>query len=199
MIYIVATPGRTGSKLLVQLISNYGTTPGGICNAKSDLSPNAYRKLVKFKDTTNIVFHTHYIDYASQLGINNYESILLVSKRRDTFAALMSMCVGQVTNDWQFYTNKRVNPFTIDLKKFLNLYQFYKQWYVDVYQPTYYKVIDVYYEDIIEYGEKGIADLLNIKQYIKTTNQISPKSPYSYKDLILNWEDLYYEYLQIRP
>ena len=61
----------------------------------------------------------------------------------------------------------------------------------------YKKVITIYYEDLIDQGAEFLANNLNLEYVQSKVSHVYQQSPYSYKDIILNWEELYQEYLKI--
>lgn len=190
MIYLVATPGRTGSKMLIQMLANYGKIPGGICNAITNLRSIDNEKYLKYKNNINLVLHTHDTEFINNHKLNPDEIILIVSKRYNEFESLMSLCIGHQTKEWQFYSNQNIEPFVVDTDQFLKIKHFYKNWYKEIYKNNCNKVFDIYYEDIVNYGETFVAKLLEIENYNLVKKELTPKSPYCYQDLILNWEDL---------
>lgn len=191
MIYIITTHGRTGSHILVEMLSSESMKPEGLCNAISGFDPRRGRKLLKYKDQYNIVIHTHDNKFVEHNNIDPQEVVLIVSNRYNIFDSLMSLCIGQKTKEWQFYTSKKIEPFHVPSDQLLLLKKSYNNYYSGIDRTLpYNKIIDIYYEDIIKYGTSYVAELLGVKDDLSRKSQIRNKSPYSYKDLIINWEEL---------
>lgn len=186
MIYIISTHGRTGSHMLMTMMSGSNMTPGGICNAVAGEFPRNGKRLLKYKDQFNIVIHTHDPAFVETANIDPSEVVLVLSKRYNKFEAVMSMAL-EIT----IRNNPKIEPFLLPTQTFLQ-HKSYQEEYFDKINKTlpYYKVVDINYEDILKFGHRYIASTLDISNYEAIDIPKTGKSQYSYKDLITNWKEL---------
>jgi len=192
MIYLVTGPGRTGSTWLSQLIKEQ-------VGAENDIHmiPTSPRDIDK-QGWYHTVLHTHDHHWCKNTGINPGDVSLVISRRRDDFATQMSGYVARHTKECGEYSNKHITPFKVDLGEFRFLNEFRETWYdsLDLTVP-YYNVSTIYFEDIVATSK---VVRLTYEPLFKDTILDWPllgKSPYSYKDWISNWKELYEAYLQI--
>lgn len=123
------------------------------------------------------ITHTHNPLWKPQ---NN--SIAFVSRRRNVFNSISSTLVGTRSNEFTQYTNKIIEPFTVDRLEFENCFWFYSCYYNAIDRSQYAKVVDVWYEDLIS-DPKYLFGLIGVD---RTTDLTFPKSPYNYYQLITN-------------
>lgn len=164
---VVFTTGRTGSTLICKNLSEHFNEP---------------MSMERDRSHTGIV-HSH--DPFWPPPSSNYVCVL--SKRRDVFAQILSMIIGQRTNEFTDYTKKSIEPFEVDETEFESNYWFIKCFYqtIDVFQ--FKKTIEIYYEDLVSdpdylFRKFGISRLTNYG--------VSKKSPYWSHDMILNMREL---------
>jgi hypothetical protein len=197
-IYIIFSPGRTGSHIILEAMSGIGNVPGGLCNATCYWHPNNPTLYESYSTADNIVIHTHILqDALTKLNIARKDATLILSYRRNIFEQVMSMLVAQVTNEWsgKNYSDKFISPVSISQDKFNKvLVNLQNQLAINVQHDQYKKVITIYYEDLVVDAAEHIASKLNIKYDITQVGTIHRKSPYHYKDWILNWQELYQEF-----
>ena len=210
MKYIVFGNGRTGSLLLTSIMApNEGAIPleqrpvGGVINGVSMVDPRRarYNKTVDYFD--NVVIHTHYIDkMVERLGINPEEWNLIISDRKNRFNQMMSFCMSSVTGEYYPYTDRVIEPFVVDVEKFCRDYPLIQSW---PYSLGKHKVknkwlsmpwkskIKIDFEDLVIQKDipQFVADRLGLGKPAYYGYQITQPSPRSYKDYILNWEELY--------
>ena len=115
--------------------------------------------------------HTHNSSYNPECP-----SIAIISKRRNMFNALMSSLVARVSGEFFSYTSKPLPSIAFSDTEFRNLYIFYKAFYEIVNVNYFDRVIDIFYEDMID-ETKYLFDQLGIDKEIIS---LSPKSPYDY-------------------
>ena len=193
-IYIIYTPGRTGSHIILEALAGENKEVGGLLNAEPYWHTFSRGS---FNLTNNVVIHTHSLDVIKELNLNPASLTLILSRRKDVFTQTMSHLVANITNEWsgKEYSNKSITPQIISKNVFLNIAREFNEWPKNISITDYKKVVSIYYEDIIEYGIQHIAKALDIEYIESSIGKIQRKSPYNYKDCILNWEDLYQEFL----
>lgn len=163
---VVYTTGRTGSNLITRNLATYFKVPHYNDN---DIST----------DVDHGVVHCH-----NPLWFpSNNNFVCILSKRRNLFDAIMSILLGKTSNEFSTYTNKLIVPTTVSQLDFTNCYWFMKSFYASIDTSSFKQVLDIYYEDLID-NPSYLFSLLNIDS--KTSYNLSEKSPYRYKDLILN-------------
>jgi LPS sulfotransferase NodH len=197
-IYIIFSPGRTGSHIILEAISGIENVPGGLCNATCYWHPNNPTLYESYAISDNIVIHTHMLqDALAKLNIAPKDATLILSYRRNIFEQVMSVLVAQVTNEWsgKNYSDKLISPVSISQDKFNKvLVNLQNQLAIDVHHDQYKKIITIFYEDLVVDAAEHIASKLNIKYDKAQVGTIHRKSPYRYKDWILNWQELYQEF-----
>jgi hypothetical protein len=195
-IYVIFSPGRTGSHIILEAISGIANSPGGLCNATCFWSPNNPTPYNSYSTSENIAIHTHTLQKTiNNLHLNPKDITLILSYRKDLFAQAMSGIVARLTNEWngKDYSDKKVEPIYISKEEF-------KHKLINLQIPAipnlteYKKVVTIFYEDLIIFGPKYIASILDIKYDETQVGKIHRKSPYSYKDCILNWQELYEDF-----
>jgi hypothetical protein len=201
-IYIIYSPGRTGSHIILEAISESPDTPGGLCNALKYWEPGSEKPYSEYNTTQNIAIHTHTLnDTIKNLDVDTCNVTLILSQRRDQFAQIMSNSISEITGEWHGseYSNKSPIPQVVPKSIFLKHIEYHKNWQSNLkYLPfeQYKKVITIYYEDIVNYGVEHLAQMLNVRYDSTVTGKIFNKSPYNYKDWILNWQELHKEFLR---
>jgi hypothetical protein len=202
-IYVILSPGRTGSHIILEMLTGGSSDPrpiGGLANALGYWYPLDIDKLKIFPSSNNLVIHAHDINVISKLNLDPGQITLILSYRKDLFSQAMSHKVAQITDEWsgKNYTNKAPEPQHLNKTEFLNFIKLIQQWPDRLNLLLLYKkVVTVYYEDIVEHGPLYLANLLNLEYNESTCGRIFQKSPHSYKDWISNWEELYQEYLKV--
>ena len=185
MIYIVLGPARTGSILLTTIISNF---------YKNDCEVIFYEttRLPVIDLSKNYIIHTHSKDILDQIAIDPKYITLVISKRKDIFSSVMSAIIASRTKEYYSYTDNTVEPFSITCSEFFKIFiDRYLKWYNDInFSLNYHKIATIYYEDFIN-NYSNVGTILNLP-YIESYNISSTKSPYNYKDVILNWPELLY-------
>ena len=144
-----------------------------------------------FEKDTNYIVHTH----SKQLDVLLNESItdttLILCKRRNIFESIMSHEVALKTQEFNVYTNKEIEPFYINPYRYIELYAHRIGWFSDVdLTLPFYAVKEIYYEDILLYGETHVNDILKFNTEYNKNIALDLKSPYNYKKIVVNWRDL---------
>jgi hypothetical protein len=190
-IFVIYSPGRTGSHIITETLAGPPSTKGGLCNTIPywDKEPN-----VNFDINTQSVIKTHNLDVITELNLNTNNVILILSKRRNVFEQAMSMLVAKITNEWtgKEYSNKNITPVTISKSIFINEWNRLTKWGDNIDSTQYKKVVTLWYEDIINQDNipNYIASELGLRYSPNMLIKIYQKSPYQYKDCILNWQEL---------
>jgi hypothetical protein len=197
MIYIVLGPGRTGSILICEIL-------GSLCNAlrASTDDMECTTSILARKNSVNIVLHSHsklIIDKViiEKLKLDPKEITLILSKRRDLFLQIMSNFVAEITGETHSYTKKSPTPIFVDPMDFVSRYASEKKWYDSIDQSLCYrKIVEIYYEDFTKpkLDPSVIANALGIENTSNEYLEPNLPSPYSFKDWIVNWENLYQIY-----
>jgi len=197
-IYVIFSPGRTGSHIILEAISGIANFPGGLCNATCYWSSNNFTPYDSYSTSENIAIHTHNLQKTiNDLHLDPKDITLILSYRKNLFAQTMSRIVAELSNEWngKDYSDKKIEPVYISKNEF-------KSKLMDLRRSTitnlteYKKVVTMFYEDLIISGPKYIASMLDIKYNETQVGKIYRKSPYSYKDCILNWQELYKEFCE---
>ena len=203
-VYVILGAGRTGSNWLADVMSyradhqrylklKNNMKPAGICHAiKADVdTKECIEETLKFCNT--VVVHTHNKNFLKDFNLDPKNVTLIISKRRDMFAALMSNAISRRTKESVGYTNKKIEPFSIDANKFLALKLYVDKFYDDINLTLpYKKTTTIFYEDMLQYGVPHLMEKLNIPpDTIYTASYVYGRSPYDYKRCVLNWEELF--------
>lgn len=174
---VVYSAGRTGSHL--------------ICNnlISSSLKITEY----PFIGTKPSIIHCH-----NPLYKPPQKTICIISKRRNIFDALMSRAIANITNEHYVYSDNNVPqaPVTITAEELHKSYVQYVSFYKLI-KLNNRKIFEIYYEDLIDdpyclFSHLGIHKKINLL--------ITHKSPYDYKKIIINHNELfeaYQRFLQI--
>jgi LPS sulfotransferase NodH len=187
-IYIVLGCGRTGSNWICKLLQK---------SLQNDINP--ITKLNK-----NNIYHSHNKNIVVDMNLDPQKVVLIVSKRKDLFANVMSHLTAEITQEWHGYTDKKIVPKYVNPDVFKRVVVKKKLWYEDIdLQLPYKRIATVYYEDLLIDGQKHIMEKLGIENYNVIHNSVMQSitfgvikpSPYNYKDCIANWEELYNIYM----
>lgn len=164
MIYVVLGQPRSGTHLVMSHLVKLHNLP------QVHYSPD-----YKFNYTNDIIVHTHdpFFTIDSIVDISNIH--LTVVKRRDLFAQLMSCEIAQRSGQWTSYQTQQLNPFIYNIELFTKNLLTSLKWYNDLDLGKMYNKIEiVYYEDFLN----------------NNVTYTSNKSPYNYKSLVINWNEL---------
>ena len=196
-IYTIFSPGRTGSHIILEMLAGTTFNKGGLADAYGLWLPVNEKECQQYIKDQNVVVHLHDINLIKDLDPTTIT--LIISLRKNLFAQVMSKIVASTVNEWsgKDYSNKVVEPIVFDKLKFINLLKSMRNWNDKVDLSVYKKVVTIYYEDLIDQGAEFLANKLNLEYNKLRVGRVYQKSPYSFKDIILNWEELYQEYLNI--
>lgn len=190
--YVIFTPGRTGSHIILEALSGIVNNPGGLCNAQCYWYPNNSRPYESYHKDQNIVIHTHDLHLAlKNLEIDPQHTVLILSDRKDKFAQTMSLLVAEITNEWngKDYTDKPADPISVSEKKFLSILRSFCSWPGGNFD-NFEKVVTIYYEDILDFGLVHVANTLGIVYDENLVGNINRPCPHNYKNWISNWQEL---------
>lgn len=181
-VYVIYSVGRTGSHFIRDIIASN--------NIRFFHYPIHLDEILLCRES--MVIHSHTKKVFDNIDIPCSEIILILSKRKNEFARIMSYFISINTKEWYDYSYKHVDKFEIPLDEFYNYIikndseKFY------TFDKKFKKIIEIYYEDIKEKGEKYIASMLDIDNFqINNRLNYKNKSPYSYQTLVINWKQLY--------
>ena len=196
-IYVIYSLGRTGSHIILEMLTGNIGTKGGLADAYAIWLPANREKYQQGIKDQNTVIHLHNLIEIRDLDKSTVT--LILSLRRDLFAQLMSLCVALIVDEWsgKDYSNKIVEPIVFNKAKFINLVSTQDVWFRGLNLSGYKKVVTIYYEDLIDQGAEFVADKLDLNYNNLQVGHVYQPSPYRYKDIILNWEELQQEYLKI--
>jgi hypothetical protein len=195
--YVILTTARTGSHMIFEMLSGTKNTRGGMADAIGCWYPSNPDIIEKSFGKLNLVIHTHCIDFVSQLNLDPAQITVILSRRKDAFLQAMSINVSVITKEsrGKDYSHKTPLPQHVDKVNFFKTIKRFKNCPL---LPKYKKIVTVYYEDLVEQGAPHLANVLGIDYKDSMVGKVFDKSPYSYKDWVLNWEDLQQEYLKIK-
>lgn len=172
---VIFTPGRTGSQLILHNLIRYFK-----CAGRNSWETNV---------TNGCVVHSHNPLYNPP----SPEFICVVSKRNDMFASILSKQIGRKTDEFVYYSNKVIEPFTVALDQFTDNYYYSKCFYKSIDYTRFKSVVEIEYESLIN-DPTYLFSMFDVN--VKTEYTL-PKSPYKYQDLILNIEELKELYLKL--
>lgn len=115
---------------------------------------------------------------------------LVILRRRDVFAAIMSSCIADRFKEYATYSNKKHKTFAIDCSasgEFANHFRFNKWYYPQINQTLPWARIEhLYFEDFFN-NHQIVFDRLNLIP-IKEI-KLPVRSPNRYQDLVTNIEE----------
>jgi len=128
---------------------------------------------------------------------NDTECVCFVSRRRNTLASIASTLIGTRTNEYSVYTNQPMEKFRIIKEEFVNCFWFYKCFYHAIDHANFSKVIDVWYESMID-DPKYLFGLMGIDRDMRYD---STPSPYKYQELVVNIDECcqWLDFLEKQP
>jgi len=196
-IYVIYSPGRTGSHIILEMLTGSIGTKGGLADAYAIWLPANREKYQQCIKDQNIVIHLHNFSEIRDLDKSNVT--LILSLRRDLFAQVMSMCVARIVDEWsgKDYSNKIIEPLVFDKAEFIDIVNAQRQQARRLNLSGYKKVVTIYYENLLDKGAEFVADKLDLNYNKLQVGHVYQPSPYRYKDIILNWKELQQEYLKM--
>lgn len=189
MIYLVLGPGRTGSVMLSNMIEqglglNYNDVP----NFTTALECQAWLT-ANISPDRDYVLHTH-TKFICDV-IDPSQTVLILSKRHDLFSSVMSEQVALLTRQWNNYSKIKPVPSTVSKMLFSRRYSRLVDWYQSINtNKNWVKVVEFYYEDLVEHGHDIVKSKLGVEHYNQTASIVGKQSPHKYQDWISNWEEL---------
>jgi len=159
--YLISAPPRVGGNLFTDII----------------------------KSTNTLCVHTH---DPQHLTDNDAITGLLIVRRHDAFSAIMSNCIVWHTTQSTIYDQTNINPFEVTKKNFLLQYASHV-WHFKNHDLTrpYGLVKTFYFEDFINDYMHVLTCLgLQLPDQQHNCSNWSRPAPYSYKQLIINHQDL---------
>lgn len=214
MIYVVDSPGRTGSKFLVGIIA---------CLHRNTLTDDEWYKKIFYEkidddgkyrlsnssctdlptfdknEFDNSFIHTHYHLNELSRFLDPSEVTMILSKRRSMFDLVMSKAVATEFQHWvDIPTDKNNEPFELSVDSFNSILRSSNQWEESLPPDHYYATcVSIYYEDIISHGYSHVAETLGMEVPRKIDKLMHPislmnkKSSFNYKDYVTNWQQLF--------
>ena len=162
--WLVSGPPRTGGHLLLGLIRSAGV----------------------------LALHTHNPRYRTR---NDSMATLIKLRRRNIFAALMSNCLVWHTGQSTDYIQLEVEPFQVSLAEFRTHYAGHLYHHaIDIKEARFNDVVDMYLEDF-QHNHYCALEQLGLTNVGKIFDQsltklIHNKSPYDYRDIVINHHEL---------
>jgi hypothetical protein len=147
------------------------------------------------------IFHTNgsTTDLLEMHSAIRNSTTLIYCVRKNYFNSVISFLVAEITDEWNAYTSKTVEPFVVDTVRFqtlINDFQYDQTITIprDI-LPLFNNLITIEFEDLISSAipEKYVADQLGIDydlNYQQSDSVSSNKNTRNYKELILNWDEL---------
>lgn len=183
--WIVIGPGRTGSLTIARsLYSFYNYDENKFVYFGPDDKPRLINK--------NFIVHTHNKKW---LDFVNTNTEIIVSTR-DPVDSALSWCIQPKLKQWHFYPwktedvdalkNLKISKFYLNPADLLNRYQNIMNWYNSLEIKNNYKILD--YSKWCD-NTSLILLLLGYKK-IAPKNLLTIKNPYSYKDWVINHEEI---------
>ena len=161
--FVVFSPGRTGSTLIVNNINRW---------AGQDIAYATHNP--------NFVHSNEFIPIHENL-------VCILSKRQNVFRAALSQLVLEHTQEPTFYTGTKNTPFVADVNRFYGLYNQYIIFYNSINVNLYNQVIDINFEDMFN-DDSYLFRQIGVDY--KTDYSLCQKSPYNYYNLITNIDEI---------
>lgn len=200
--FIIFGPGgRTGSHWVESIIID-------IYNSKMSLDSIQPNVVFRSGDLslfpTFWIYHTNQFDAVREISVEIKNSTTLVyCCRKNYFESTISLLVAQRTGEYFEYTNKAIEPFVVDIQEF-KMQIYYRKHYLPALMarilPSYPRVVNIEFDDFIsakfpyQYvsDQLGIDYIENVPNHYRDFLDQSKKNQNkrSYKELILNWEEL---------
>ena len=206
MIYLVAGPGRTGSTWLSDIIKDQLGVDQVLCPVSSEdparlthaltLPPDDPAHLTARLDDPIAVVHTHDKLFIEKYGISPENVFLIISRRRNTFEWILSNYIAMHTKEYGNYSNKEVEPFKMDFRRFQGKYLYRENWYNNFnFNLPYFNTATIYYEDMVNATSNKalLQDIISSPTEYPREYSYG-KCPYNYKKWVSNWEELYVWY-----
>jgi hypothetical protein len=117
---------------------------------------------------------------------------LIIVKRRDAFASIMSNCIVWHTQQSTIYSNQTIAPFAVSEENFLWQYVSHMWHSKSIDLSTPYAVIEeFYFEDFVN-DHQHVLDRLGLVSNPFRARRLNflNKAPYSYHNVVLNYKQL---------
>lgn len=186
--FVVYGPGRTGSHWIESLLIGLFPT-------------------VHYRNNQFCVFPDHWIYHT-----NNFNDLLdipremrdsitlIVCDRANVFDRVISYIMAIKTTEFGDYTDKIIEPFCVDPEYFKKLSEDHRLYLAEFNRtvvPCYNSIIRIDYDALASAAVPAqyIADQLGLSYQINLDyHHASIKNTRNYRDIILNWEELYQIY-----
>ena len=196
MIYVIMSPGRTGSTFLLNAMGrSIEAGPGGVCNAIQYRYPTDADAIKLHDPLHNMVIHTHNLDVFKKLNLDTSKVTVILSTR-DVLETFRSFIVALITDEWgpNEYSYVKPTPVEFDVATAVRRYRTIKSFYIKFdyfYANTEFaKLIRIDYKDI-EFNSQFVADALGITDYVEDDAlQKERPSPYTYHECVSNWGEI---------
>jgi hypothetical protein len=159
--FVIYSPMRTGSTIIARNIENFLASVS-----------NEYQ-----------VVHTH--DPKVRPPDGNYTCI--VSHRTDIFNSICSLLTSTKTTELVSYTNKPLEKFYVEPNEFIKTFMNMNSFYTEIDRSKFKNIISVDFDLLISdpyylFGQLGIKE--------RTNYDLIEKSPYKYRELIINFSEI---------
>jgi hypothetical protein len=136
--------------------------------------------------------HTHNViqTHDPKFRAPHEDCTCLITHRHNVFDSICSQLVAQKTNEYTEYSDKSIEPFTVDVADFIKFHNSFETFYDQIDRTQYKKIIDIWYEDLVNdpyylFEQFNIVEKTNYNE-----GEGSTKSPYNYYNLIINIDEL---------
>lgn len=203
---LIKGPGRCGTHLLINWFSLHtdhtifdvsrfpGFAPGS-----DDLPIANYQAYTAADEESRqfpIIFECHHLDQSRYMPSNPKDWVLIHLSRKNMFEQIMSFAVAIHLNKWVFWpdddTIKHPKPFKVSISYMLEQRKEIlrrEQLISEIDASQFYKSYRFYYEDLLENQHDDILGSFKT-QNISKKQDMTVKSPYTYKELVENWKEL---------
>lgn len=192
--WIVLGPLRSGSKLVVDIITNIYIQ--NIIHLQY-FNPATNAESVLNWSKSNWILHSHSPKVVKDIILNSDRSKLkIILTSRDVIAASLSRCILDQTNIYHMYlgypkTFITIKPFKLDIERYKLFYNEHQNVFAEVQNYD----IDVDYKldyDSYENDPFLIAKYLEMENFMKRkfTRNIPLKNPGTYDQWFINWDDI---------
>ena len=199
MKYIVVGHGRTGTHWVCDLLQSVSPQP--LTMIEDDIP--------SWIESNDKILHTNHIPLVMQVPQDVRSDVtVIVCRRLDAFATLISLYVADYTNEWSGYSDKKYEPFEIDVRvipgMLSNYYNYYNQWVAKDIRGQFGRVVDVVYEQLwaADSRERYICDMLDLPHDPARRLEKNQLNPRKYREIISNYDQLrecYDRYLAENP
>lgn len=168
--FVIISPRRTGSILIANALE--------IVTGKHRIRNDIVNGIG--------IIHSHEPNPKSTVDRSKY--ILIISRRRDTFASAISEVIARHTHECENYTDKKILPFTVAVEEFKYILDVRRDFYRAINTTGYAKIFTVCFEDMLNYTNY-LFERLDFEN-VTPMPVITKECPYHGIDIIENYSEL---------